>query len=593
MLRLPQWKPRFVLNKNHFLSRVKLSHKLYVSFGLVFIVLLLVGGMGLFTAEKINESTEEIYEEHLLAVADMMELARMFESLNSNVASALLGREDGMEQQLSVIKAIRQDMQHLVDDLIGTWEAEQKENLDTFITLWNYYSDRLDQIILWLEGEGNVRTGVTQRDVAISYYNSLLLPQVNTLNRFIQNWVDERKQLAQQRYMGALQFQQQLFYILLGLMGGALVIIILLSVFLSRSIQKPLSIIAERLNRLSQGDLRGEPLEIHSHDELGKLARSYNLMNESLGQLIREVLHSAEQVSATAQQLTEHTKEISAATEEVTTAIQHIASGAESQVNGAEESSNGMSEISSGIGTISTSIKTVEENAREMAQHAEQGDISIQKVKAQMQAIGQSMLDAVQVIETLKNNAAQISEISKAISDISDQTNLLALNASIEAARAGEYGRSFAVVANEVKKLADQSAQSAKEVTQLITHIQINTEQVVQQMKKVNEEFQTGQSVVATASQQFDNILSAAQHVSQQVMDISTATQQIAANSAQVVDKIKQTEHIAKEASANIQNVSASSEEQLAFMQEIQASANALSEMADNLYQLIGRFKTS
>lgn len=594
----PRFKFRSGSNGQHeqrqsLLGRLKLSHRLYLSFSLIFIVLILVGGMGLYTADQLKDSTEEIYEEHLLAVVDMMELARLFESLNSNVGAALLGREEEMEQQLDVIREIRQDLQSLLDELIVVWEAEGKEEVGTFITLWEYYSERLDRIMIWLGGGGDIRSDISQRDVAISYYNSTLLPQVNSLNRFIQSWVEERSQLAQQSYMEASQSQERLFFAMLGFMGGALVLIINLSVMLPRSIRIPLSILANRLNRLAQGDLTGDKLIVSSNDEIGQLSHSFNEMNDSLEKLIREVYESAEQVSATAQQLTNHTREISSVTEEVTLSIQHIASGAEAQVSGAEKSADGMSQISSGIGTISQTVTEVEQSARNMADRAEQGDGSIEKISQQMSMIGHSVQNAAKVIEALTKSAAQISQISAAISDISDQTNLLALNASIEAARAGEYGRGFAVVANEVKKLADQSARSAEEVTRLITHMQENTDQVVREMNKVTEDFQAGQSIVEMAREQFSNILNAARYVSQQVEDISRATQEIATNSTHVVERIKETEHIAKEASSNIQNVSASSEEQLAFMQEIQSSADALSEMATNLYQLLGRFRTS
>jgi methyl-accepting chemotaxis protein len=572
---------------------LKLSQKLILSFVAIFIILLVIGGMAILTANQLQNSTRQMYEENLLSAVDMMEVARLFESLNSNIASAVLGREEGMEEQIALVNQLRADLQSRVDAISNSAEANTYEKFDTFVLLWENYSQNMEYLLSIVGGEQQFREGVDWRDVAITNYNSMLLPQVKTLNDIIQMWVDRVNQEAQEQYMQSAEYQNKLALILIIMTVVAVLIMVLLSWLLLRSIRNPLTHLADRLNRLAEGDLRGEALQVTTNDEIGRLSLSFNQMNQSLGELIREVSQSAEQVAATAQQLTSHTKEISGITEEVTQSIQQIASGAEAQVSGAEQSASGMDEISIKINNIAETVNEVEESARDMASRAEQGDRSIEQVSDQMAMIGQSMQNAASVIAELTKSAAQISQISSAISDISSQTNLLALNASIEAARAGEAGRGFAVVADEVKKLANQAAESAKEVTKLITQMQSNTSQVVQEMNKVAEDFEAGQSLVEAARQQFGSILMAARQVSQQVEGIVTATQEMASSSTQVVERIKETEQIAKEASVNIQNVSASSEEQLAFMQEIQASADTLSNMAASLHQLIGRFRTS
>lgn len=574
-------------------SKLKLVHKLLLSFALIFLILLIIGGMGVYTANKLSDSTQEIYEENLITAVDMMETARMFESLNSQVASIILGRDDNLEFQLESIHQTHDDLKVRIEALLATADTQLYEKLDTFEILWKNYNQSLEYLLSMVDEEQELREGVHWKDVATTYYNSMLMPQVNTMNKLIENWVITINQKAEESYGGAIAYQNQLSWILTILMVVALAIIVVLSYILVRSIRSPLTNLAERLNRLAEGDLRGEALQVTTDDEIGKLAQSFNLMNKSLGELIREVSMSAEQVAATSQQLTSHTKEISGITEEVTNAIQQIASGAEAQASGAEQSTAGMADINAKISNISQSVNEVEQSALEMATRAEQGDQSIQQVSHQMAMIGQSMQNAANVIADLTKSAAQISHISAAISDISSQTNLLALNASIEAARAGEAGRGFAVVADEVKKLANQAAESAKEVNKLISQMQANTNQVVEEMNKVAEDFEEGQAIVETAREQFGNILNAARNVSKQVADIVDAAQEMAASSNQVLERIKETEQIAKEASDNIQNVSASSEEQLAFMQEIQASADTLSNMAVSLHQLIGRFRTS
>jgi methyl-accepting chemotaxis protein len=195
------------------------------------------------------------------------------------------------------------------------------------------------------------------------------------------------------------------------------------------------------------------------------------------------------------------------------------------------------------------------------------------------------------MIKLLGNHSQKIGKILEVISQISDQTNLLALNAAIEAARAGEHGRGFAVVADEVRKLAEESKHSADQIADLIATIQNDTARAVNIMEKGNTEVQNGLQVVDTAGQSFQQILQSIQGVTSQIQEVAATSQEISASSEEITASVEEVASIASEAAASTNQVATSAETQLASIQEITQSINELSKLALDLQDTVNQFK--
>lgn len=360
--------------------------------------------------------------------------------------------------------------------------------------------------------------------------------------------------------------------------------------FIIRSITEPLRQLVRSVYQISQGNLT-EKIEVKSKDEIGQLGVSFNEMVESLRTVIGSVNETVHHLASSSEELTASAEQTSKATEYITAAIEQVANGAENQTMGAEESSRSMEEIASGLHQIAESSAAVTESALDTGKQAEEGGQLVHQTVNQIQSIHHSVNETDQVIRLLFERSQEVEKILEVITGIASQTNLLALNAAIEAARAGDHGRGFAVVANEVRKLAEQAAQSSSQIGELIHEIQQDTQRSVQAMSFVKKEVDSGLTVVAETDESFSRILHSVKQITEQIQEVSATSQQISAGAEQVTAAVSAMAQVSRETSASTQHVAASAEEQLASMEEIATSASSLSRIAEELQSRIGKFK--
>ncbi|MEW6573013.1 MAG: methyl-accepting chemotaxis protein [Bacillota bacterium] len=328
-----------------------------------------------------------------------------------------------------------------------------------------------------------------------------------------------------------------------------IVVFTVLWVLFNRALIRPLYLFNEVTQKMATGNLMHR-LNIYTDDEFGELGKSFNIMLNNLKDLTRELREKAKAMTEAA----------------------HLLSGNASQTSAnASEAASTMNQVAGTMTHVMESTQKISEASRKASLYAKSGREGIHKIKNQMNVINNSTSSASEVIGTLKKTSGQITQIVDLITHIADQTNLLALNAAIEAARAGEHGRGFAVVAEEVRKLAEQSANAAKEIQELIVNVQMESGKAVEKMNEGVAEVQNGLEVVVEVGDSFTNIINTVEGLAEQIQG--------------VVSSIKQV-------STAIQNVAATSQEQTAAMEEIAAATEALTSMADELDAMARKFKT-
>lgn len=373
---------------------------------------------------------------------------------------------------------------------------------------------------------------------------------------------------------------------------GLQIIFTVLSIILIRRTLRPIKTLSQASMRAAEGDL-SIVITAKGSDEIGQLTNHFTVMLANMRALIGQVRDISGQLVESAALLTQNAEQTATASEQIATDISEVAAGSDIQMQGAQETARAMQEMALGIQRIAEYSANVSESASEVSTSASKGNDVILATVEQMNVISGSVRESVRTIEDLLAHSQEISKITDVITDISNQTNLLALNAAIEAARAGEAGRGFAVVADEVRILAEQSKQSSDQIAQLIGGVQNGTKRVMDVMTRAEEEVKTGASVADEAGETFNRIVTSIQTITGQIQEVSASAEEMSASSEEITATIEQVSNTATTANQYTQNVASASEEQLASMQEISSSTNTLNQMAKELQQSISRFKLS
>jgi len=341
---------------------------------------------------------------------------------------------------------------------------------------------------------------------------------------------------------------------------------------------------------IANGDL-SKTINVNTEDEIGTMCLNLNNMSDKLKDVLKNVSESLENVVATSEELTASSEQTQEASEKIAISMQEIALGSDEQFSESENAVKVVEEISSKISNITDDILLASSASFTAAETAENGESAINKVKNQIASIDEKVTQSSNIVNNLGEKSNSIGEIVSLITSIATQTNLLALNAAIEAARAGEQGKGFAVVADEVRKLAEQSGNAAEQIGVLITEIQAEITNAIKVMSEGTSSVREGIIIVDDAKHSFENINKAVDEVSDKMKNVSSVIEEINSSTKGMVQAIEKISKISQESTGNTQNVAAASEEQSALMKEVSSAAEGLSDMAMELQQSISFFK--
>jgi Methyl-accepting chemotaxis protein len=571
----------------NWLNNLKVAQKLALLILVLLIGVICVGGTGYYFLGRTNDALNKMYGEKLMAVELLHENRTHARKIEANTFALMLTTDEKENKSLS--------------DEISRRDKQFDENLSEFgnLPLDDASKSKIKDIKDDLQKYRAIRTKVLELAVqnknaeAYALYSQqgkALATEFTEGLRALSEEINKSADTMNRQNKKDFAFANMLFItvILISVIAG-----IVLGLLITKRITKRLNDVVTFLETVSKGDFTKVVSEENLRDksEFGNVSRAVAAMNKNIKDLIKHLVNTSEQLAASSEELTASAEQSAQASNQVAGSVTEVAQGAEKQLYLANNANNVVHQISNAISQVGVNTETVSSSAVKTATTANQGEEAIKQAVSQMNIIEQKTNDTAKVISELEEKSKQIGQIVDVISSISGQTNLLALNAAIEAARAGEAGRGFAVVAEEVRKLAEQSQEAAKQITDLINEVQAKTDSAVTFMNDGKKEVDTGAKVVSVAGQSFEEILTMVRGMTNQIHEISAAIEEITSGTQNVVNAVQEIDNESKKTSEQTQTISAATEEQSASVEEIASASQHLAKMAEELQQAIRKFK--
>lgn len=524
------------------LKNMKIAKKLQISNVISIIFIIIVGAIGFYYMNHLSKQSEEMYENDLLPIKwvnDVRAQSRANEALIKEIMLVTDSNE-------------RIELMNLMNERSS--EIEREFDLYRNTVLSSFEKEKISII------EETQRHNMTHREevfnllkagdttLAFTYYKEKIDPHIETLNNELTVLADYLSERAEQTLIDIEKNKNRAIIITGIVILIASILAIVISQIITKIILNPLREVVNVMDIASKGDLT-VVANYDSKDEIGIVINSFN-------HLIQSTRFAMEKVITTATELAASSQEISASTEQ-------IAFGSQQQAQDTSSSASMMTEMTNVVGEVARNAENAAELAKKTMIAAQRGEEVICGSIEGVQVVSDSIYE-------LANKSNQIGEIIEVINGIAEQTNLLALNAAIEAARAGEAGNGFAVVAEEVRKLAERSSNATKEISKLILDIQQNTENAVKCVEVGREETKRIES-------SFSEILELVGESTSKVVEIAAANE----------EQLAQAEEVQQAVSA----IAAVTEEISAGIQETAATAESLAKMAEILTEVTDQFK--
>ncbi|HLR23185.1 MAG TPA: methyl-accepting chemotaxis protein [Pseudogracilibacillus sp.] len=564
-----------------FFRNISIGSKYLSIFAISVLLFVIATGLVYFQLNKVKHDVNEIAEKNQIT-NDMAQIALHVEQQNAIISEYIIVDN---RQKIIEFEEVTEQLNQLFEKMENKFSNEEDHLF--FIQQIKDTNEEIQNIFInEIASDDTSSSDAVYAQIQIGSQKST---SVASINRLINDFNEEQK-MSVSRVEESLK---QSVIILIAASIASIVIGLIIMIIISRIISHHLKKVVSITKEISKGNFTVEQMEYVGKDEIGQLSNAINVLSKNMNELLVKVSKAAKSVSNSSNMLNTSSKEVKDGSIQMVSTMEELASGAETQADSATDLTEKMQHFLDSVRVSQQKGKDIANTSDNVLTITTDGSKLMQESVQQMREIDHIVSSAVEQVSGLDKQSEQISKLVEVVKGIADQTNLLALNAAIEAARAGEHGKGFAVVADEVRKLAEQVTNSITEITSIVSSIQHETDDVVVSLGKGYEEVKTGIQHIEKTGDRFDTIDSAVSSMVNGVTQVAEHLSEIAIGSEQMNALISDIASVSEEAAAGVEQTSASTQQSSSAMDEITHKANDLATLADDLNNEVAVFKLS